>query len=159
MLGGRVDHQIDDKFRIRIPNAFLSEFPKGEKLYFVEYAPGCISIMPESVKNRRIGSEEDFDPDDEEFMDAMRVIFASVMPVEQDAQGRIVIPKHYREIAGLKKDVVSVGFMDFVEVWDRDRYEVKRTSMTVKQANAAYYKKRRAALAAKAEESAPAQDE
>lgn len=143
MLGGRVDHLIDDKNRIRIPAVYLDAFPEGEKLYFVEYSSGCISIMPESVKNRRIGSEEDFDPDDEEMMDAMRVIYASVTPVEMDPQKRVKIPKYFKDLAGLKKDIVTIGFMDFIEIWDRDRYEAKRNEMSIKQANQIYYKRRR----------------
>ena len=143
MLGGRVDHTIDDKNRIRIPANYLSAFPTGEPLFFVEYATGCISIMPESVKDRRIGREEDCDPDDEEAFDAMRIILSSVMKVEIDTQGRAIIPKYFREIAGIKKNVVTIGFADFIEIWDRDRFEEKRAKMSIREANAIYYKKRR----------------
>lgn len=152
MLGGRVDHTIDDKNRIRIPAAYLDAFPEGEQLYFVEYATGCISIMPESVKNRRIGSEEDFDPDDEAMMDAMRTIYASVTPVEMDNQKRVKVPRYFKDLAGLKKDIVTVGFMDFIEVWDRERYEAKRAQMTIKRANEIYYKRRREGNSVRKEE-------
>lgn len=126
---------------------YLAAFPKGEPLYFVEYAPGCISVMPESVKDRRIGKEDDFDPDDEDAFDAMRIIFCSTMQVEIDKQGRAKIPKYYRDIAGIKKDVVTVGFSDFIEIWDRDRFEEKRSKMSIREANAIYYKKKREAKA------------
>ncbi len=145
MLGGRVDHAIDDKNRIRIPAMYLAAFPEGEPLFFVEYSPGCISVMPESVKDRRIGREEDCDPDDEEAFNAMRIIFSSTMPVEVDNQGRAKIPKYYREIAGIKKDVVTIGFADFIEIWDRDRFEEMRSRMSIREANAVYYKRKREA--------------
>lgn len=126
---------------------YMSAFPQGEPLYFVEYAPGCISVMPQSVKDRRVGREMDIDPDNEEEFDAMRFIFASSVKVEVDTQGRAKIPKYFREIAGIKKEVVTVGLTDFIEIWDRDRFEEKRSQMTLREANAIYYRKRREAQA------------
>ena len=46
LLSGKVAHQLDAKNRIRIPAKYKNAFPEKEKLYFVEYAPGCISVMP-----------------------------------------------------------------------------------------------------------------
>lgn len=140
---GRVEHQIDEKNRMRIPAIFLNAFPAHEKLYFIEYAVGCVSIMPESVRDRRLGVVEDFDPSDEELMDSARRIFESIMPVEIDGQGRAKIPKMFRESAGLTKDIVTVGLKDYIEVWDRDRYEQKRAERTLQQANMAYYSKKK----------------
>ncbi|MBR7186623.1 MAG: hypothetical protein IKD43_03970 [Clostridia bacterium] len=143
MFGGRVDHQLDEKNRMRIPKMYLEGFPNGEELYFVEYAPGCISIMPQSVRDRRLAPLEDFNPGDEEMMDAARRIFSSIMPVEKDNQGRTKIPKMFREIAGLKKDIVTVGFMDYIEVWDKDRYEFKHSALSLSEANKRYYSRKK----------------
>ena len=38
-LSGKVAHQLDAKNRIRIPAKYKGAFPKGEQLYYVEYAP------------------------------------------------------------------------------------------------------------------------
>ncbi len=141
MLSGRVDHQLDEKKRMRIPKAYLNAFGK-ETLYFVEYAPDCLSIMPESVKDRRLAKHIDVDPGDPELMDAMRFIYESVVPAETDNQGRTKIPKYLRDYAGLEKEIVIIGLVDFIEVWDKDRYEAKKAEMTLKQANSVFYNRK-----------------
>ncbi len=145
MFGGRVDHQLDEKMRVRIPQVYLSGFPKGEPLYFVQYSPECVTIMSESVKDRRLGSFMDSVPSDEEFFDAMRVILSSVVPVEQDTQGRAKIPKYLREMAGLQKNVTTLGVGDFIEIWDTERWEEKCKQLPIRQANATYYARRKQA--------------
>lgn len=144
MLNGRVDHQLDEKKRMRIPVQYKNAFPKGEQLFFVEYAPDCISIMPQSVKDRRLGVYMDVDPGDPEFMDAMRYIYAGVVPIECDTQGRVTIPRSIRERMHLDKEIVTVGIADYIEVWDRATYEAKHANFSIKDANKIFYAKLRA---------------
>ncbi len=35
-----------------------------------------------------------------------------------DKQGRIIIPQLHKDYAGLKKEVVIIGVMDRIEIWD-----------------------------------------
>lgn len=39
-----------------------------------------------------------------------------------DAQGRVVIPQFMREYAALQKNIVVVGSLDRVEIWDEARW-------------------------------------
>ena len=38
--------------------------------------------------------------------------------------GRILLPQPLRNFAGLNKEVVLVGQIDFIEIWDRDKWDV-----------------------------------
>jgi MraZ protein len=40
-----------------------------------------------------------------------------------DSQGRVVIPQALREYAGLAKDVVLLGQIRRVEIWDKGEWE------------------------------------
>lgn len=39
-----------------------------------------------------------------------------------DNQGRIMVPTHLREYAGLKKDIVSIGVNNRIEIWNKDNW-------------------------------------
>lgn len=53
-----------------------------------------------------------------------RFFLAGAATVEVDKQGRILLPAHLREFAGLEKDVVLVGVGSRVEIWSKDKWEV-----------------------------------
>ena len=141
LLSGKVVHQLDTKNRIRIPAKYKNAFPEKEKLFFVEYAPDCISVMPESVLGSRLASFDEVNPGDPVMMNAKRRILCSIEEVTEDAQGRTQIPKSFREYAELEKDVVTVGMGDYVEIWSQEKFEASVGGMTIQQANAVAYKK------------------
>lgn len=126
LLSGKVAHQLDAKNRIRIPAKYKGAFPKGETLYYVEYAPHCISVMPESVLGKKLASFDEVNPGDPEMMDAKRRILSSIEEVTEDGQGRAQLPKSFREYAGLVKDVITVGMGDYVEIWAQEQFEIGR---------------------------------
>jgi MraZ protein len=64
-----------------------------------------------------------------------RFILSGAAEVEADGAGRILIPDHQKEFAGLKRDVVFAGVSDRVEVWDTAQW--KQYKMRIeKQADA-----------------------
>jgi len=52
-----------------------------------------------------------------------RVFFASAHDEVPDKQGRVTIPGHLREYAGLNRDVVVIGASSRVEIWDHTAWE------------------------------------
>ena len=48
---------------------------------------------------------------------------SKAMEVALDKQGRILVPALLRSSAALEKEVVFVGMMNRVEVWDKSRLE------------------------------------
>ncbi|MGH2779646.1 MAG: division/cell wall cluster transcriptional repressor MraZ, partial [Actinomycetota bacterium] len=58
-----------------------------------------------------------------------RTFAASAFTDEVDRQGRVAVPQHLREQAGIEKDVVVVGVLDHAELWSPDRLEVGRAEM------------------------------
>ena len=59
---------------------------------------------------------------DAKVLDFRRLFFSSVAEARPDMQGRIAIPSHLREHAGLDKDVVLIGVDDHLELWNRDAW-------------------------------------
>ena len=46
-----------------------------------------------------------------------------------DAQGRIIVPQKLMEYAGLKGDVLLVGNVDWIEVWNQGEYRAATESL------------------------------
>lgn len=137
-LYGTYEHQLDDKNRMRIPAKFLSVFEKeyeNEPLYFVIYAPGRISVMPESVLDSKMAMLEQLNPLYEGEMDALSKIIGTAEEVNKDGQGRAIIPKALRAEVGIKKDVVTVGMGDYIEIWSKEVRSEKIDSMSRSEAN------------------------
>ncbi len=142
LLTGSVAHQLDAKNRIRIPAKYRSAFPENEKLYYVLYNEERIAIMPESVLADKMKYFEDINPGDGDAMDAMSMLFYSMEVVLEDKQGRAQLPKKFREYASIDKDVLTVGMGNYIEVWAPQIFEARAGRKTVREVNAALYKKR-----------------
>ena len=52
-----------------------------------------------------------------------RFFLARATECEIDKQGRFLISSNLREFANLQKEVVIIGVLDKIEIWDKDRWE------------------------------------
>ena len=53
----------------------------------------------------------------------MRPLFSNAAKCELDAQGRVLIPQHLRQFAGLDKNITVVGCNNHIEFWDSDSWQ------------------------------------
>ena len=56
--------------------------------------------------------------------------FAGAAEVEPDKQGRILLPQHLRDHAGLTKDIAFVGVSRRAEIWDSESWAAFNASLT-----------------------------
>lgn len=123
MFKGVFEHQLDDKNRLRIPSRFKKELTgeHGEKTYsFFRGMNRCICVMSDDLLDDTIGalSEEGISESNE----ASTLFFGSIFSAEEDAQGRVVLPASLKKMAGIKKDVVTLGRGKRLEIWAAERY-------------------------------------
>lgn len=119
-LTGRSSHQIDDKGRIRIPAKFKDAL--GPNPYVTIGKDHCLYIFPRD-KAERILSDK-FDGVDgyaaDPRLDVMREIFSNGDFVEEDKQGRITLPSYLLGYGKIRKNVISIGVRDRVELWSEE---------------------------------------
>jgi MraZ protein len=60
-----------------------------------------------------------------------RMVVAGAKEAPLDSQGRILIPPHLRQYAGLEKEVSILDTGARLEIWDRTRYEHELQSIQV----------------------------
>lgn len=59
-----------------------------------------------------------------------RFFFAGAAEAEPDKQGRVLLPAHLREYAGLDRDVTIAGVSNRAEIWDSERWEKQNEQLT-----------------------------
>ena len=123
MFKGVFEHQLDDKNRLRIPSKFKKELTgeHGEKTYsFFRGMHQCICVMADDLLDDTISSlsEEGIS----ETSPASTLFFGSIFSAEEDGQGRVVLPSALRKMAGIKKDIVTLGRGKRLEIWAAERY-------------------------------------
>ena len=123
MFKGMFEHQLDDKNRLRIPSKFKKELTgeNGEKSYsFFRGMNRCICVMADDELDDTIASlaSEGIS----ESSQASTLFFGSIFSAEEDAQGRVVLPAMLRKMAGIQKDVITLGRGNRLEIWSAERY-------------------------------------
>ena len=121
---GTYEHQIDDKNRLRIPAKFRKALigEDGDKSYSFArgMVDGCIYVLPEEELQAIMEklAEEKMG----EASLATMLFYGSVYEAEEDPQGRVVLPAKLKAIAGIDKDVVTVGRGKRIEIWAANVY-------------------------------------
>jgi MraZ protein len=119
---------IDDKGRIVLPGklrrvAESETGTTGEKLqFFMRYLDGGLALFTAPVWRPIVEYYLAMNNLEPEQRERKRIFFSAVEDVACDKQGRITIPAHLREKAGLKDSVVIVGVGDHIEVWSAQSF-------------------------------------
>ena len=123
MFKGVFEHQLDDKNRLRIPSKFKKELTgeQGEKSYsFFRGLNNCICVMADDELDETLSVLADEGVSEASKASAM--FFGSIFSAEEDAQGRVVLPTMLKKMAGINKNVVTLGRGKRLEIWSAERY-------------------------------------
>jgi len=120
MFVGTYLHTIDDKGRLTLPAKWRSELAGG--VVVTRGMDKCLFIL---ARSKFEGIVNEIDEQGLERSDARgwaRHFTGMAADVEPDKQGRIIIPPNLRDFAGLDGDVVVVGVISRIEVWEPKRH-------------------------------------
>lgn len=134
MLRGNHSAKIDDKGRLKIPNAFRAvvEGQHGAGLYVTSLTGESVRVYPMPVwlaLEERLTRVPSTHPARNRFLD--RVNYYGQVS-EFDVQGRVLIPPRLRESAGMAGEVDVLGQITYLEVWNHERFveKLKREPFT-----------------------------
>jgi MraZ protein len=120
---GRYEHSLDDKGRIILPAKFRAHFEHGG--YLTEYQDGCLSLWTPDQFELQMDSMTERATSGRSDRNLVRLWASTSHELEIDRQGRMAIPARLREFAGLVGDVLVLGAIDRVELWNRETWEEK----------------------------------
>ena len=123
MFKGVFEHSLDDKNRLRIPSKFKKELTgeNGARGYsFFRGMNNCICVMPNDKLDEKLKwlSDEGISKSTEGSM----LLFSTIFEADEDPQGRVVLPASLKRMAGIEKDVVTLGRGTRLEIWSAERY-------------------------------------
>jgi MraZ protein len=124
VLRGSYPARIDDKGRLKLPTAFKAQVEQqhGAELYVTSVTGDCVRLYPMPVwlgVEERLSRMPSTHPAKLKFLD--RVSFYGQV-TEFDGQGRVLIPGRLREAAAMTGEVDVLGQMEYLEVWNHDRF-------------------------------------
>ena len=127
MLRGNHTAKIDDKGRLKIPNAFRSliEGQHGSEVFVTSLTGEYVRLYPMPVwialeeKLARVPSTH---PARLKYFDRISYFGQTA---EIDAQGRVIIHSRLRDSAGMSGEVAVIGQYDCLDVWNHERFVAK----------------------------------
>jgi len=124
---GNAPARIDDKGRLKVPNAFRSLLQEkhGRELFITSVTGEYVRIYPMPVWlefEQKLGEVPPSHPARGRYLERINY-FGQVG--ELDGQGRVIIPVRLRESALMAGDVDVLGQYNFLEVWNHDRFVSK----------------------------------
>jgi MraZ protein len=121
---GSYQHSIDHKGRVSIPARFRRVLGgENDTVVVLRGLDACVWLYPleefqrfeERLRARPLG--------DEASRRFQRMLLVDSRDETLDAQGRVAIPSRLITHAQLDKDVLVIGLLDHMEIWNPDLFE------------------------------------
>jgi|ERR1700680_1602287 MraZ protein len=127
MFRGNAPARIDDKGRLKVPNAFRSllEAKYGRELFLTSLSGEFLRIYPMPVwleLEEKLGQMPSTHPSKLRFQDRVNYFGQTA---DLDTQGRVIIPVRLRDAATMTGDVDVLGQYRYLDVWNHDRFLAK----------------------------------
>ncbi|WP_067438358.1 division/cell wall cluster transcriptional repressor MraZ [Nocardioides jensenii] len=116
MFFGTYTPKLDDKGRLFLPAKFREELAEG--LVVTRGQERCLTVWSMEDFGRLTDRLREAPVTNKNTRDYVRMLFAAASQEVPDKQGRIGIPSVLREYASLRKDVMVIGAMNRIEIWD-----------------------------------------
>lgn len=116
MLIGKYTNALDPKGRVFVPAAFRGDL--GDRFVLTTGLEGkSLYIYPMDEWEKFVGKIQQLPPSNKS-RSLMRHFCSNANNCDMDSQGRILIPQELRDKAALQKEVVFIGTVDKIEIWN-----------------------------------------
>jgi MraZ protein len=124
---GNAPARIDEKGRLKVPTVFRSllEGKYGRELFMTSLTGEYVRVYPMPVWldiETKLAGMPSTHPSKLRFLDRVNYFGQAG---ELDVQGRILIPVRLRDSATMNGDVDVLGQVDFLDIWNHDRFIAK----------------------------------
>jgi MraZ protein len=118
---GHFDYSLDAKKRLNVPPKFRASFSGGVVL--AKALEPCVAIWtPDGFEQWTESFLSRLGPLSPERRKLTRFFAGSSFDAELDSAGRVTLNQALLDHASIQKELVVVGNLDHLEVWDRDKW-------------------------------------
>ncbi len=127
---GKIEARLDSKGRTFVPAQYrkiLVEMGSSHIIMRRDTDNACIIFYPEHVWQAKVrelrNALDEWNPEDQmllmQFMSEAEIL-------DMDAQGRVLLQKKHLEMIGAEQDIVFVGMLDRIAVWNPEVFADKQ---------------------------------
>ena len=120
MLIGEYEHSLDTKGRLIMPAKLRIDM--GEKFVITKGLDGCLFGFSQKEWDNFETKLKTLPLTNKNARDFVRFFLSGAMECELDKQGRFLLPNNLRAVAGLEKEVVTVGVGTRIEIWNKEKW-------------------------------------
>ncbi len=126
---GHFEYALDAKNRLNVPARIRAAFSGGVVL--AQAPEPCVTVWtPEEFERWTQSFLSDLNPLSPERRKLTRYFAGTSFDAELDSAGRVTLNPALIEHAGIDREVVIVGNLDHLEVWDRRRWSEERSALS-----------------------------
>ena len=121
MFFGSYSHSLDDKNRLMIPSKMRESL--SSKLFMMRGFDGAISVYEQDAFNALMAKLEKMAFLKKDTRSFLRTQLANTYELDVDKLGRIQIPTPIINKFNIGKEVIVLGAVDHIEIWDKKACE------------------------------------
>lgn len=125
MFQGHANTTVDEKGRIIIPAKFRKHIPADSNgvMNLTLGRDKCIWMFPSNEWIRVLETVKGTNPYTQDEVAMRRQMLFYTEEVSTDAQHRLLIPQELLKLVGIKKEIMLIGQIERIELWNPDSYE------------------------------------
>jgi len=121
MIIGEYRSKVGEKKRVSLPKKFRDEL--GEEIILTRGYENSLILVNKQMWNKVAKEVIDGSFINKNIRDTSRFLVGGATEITIDKLGRFLIPEALFEHAELKKEVVFIGLVNWIELWDKEKWE------------------------------------
>ena len=117
MFSGEYGHILDSKYRYIAPVAFREEL--GDSFVITKGLDHCLFVYTREMWQSKITELGQLSSTSDAARRFSRKFFSGALLAAPDKQGRVVLTESLRNHAKLNREIVTIGVLDRLEIWDK----------------------------------------
>ena len=121
MIIGEYRSTVGEKKRVSLPKKFRDEL--GEEIILTRGYEDSLILVNRQMWEKIAGEVIDGSFINKNIRDTSRFLVGAANEISLDKLGRFIIPESLFDHAAIKKDIVFIGLVNWIELWDREKWE------------------------------------